>query len=309
MANNKIKIIKIKDLVWIDIVNAGEKEIKYLKQEFNFHPLDLKDCFPPLQRPKLIVQENYIFMILQFPFYNRETKEILPSEIDFFIGKNFIITHHLNELISIKDFFQDLQKNKEAQKKYLSNNPSIILYEILNKLLLYCFPMLNHINLDIDVVEKQIFNGQNKKIVKEILIIRRNIVNFRKTMQPHKSIVRKLIGIAPQFFSISKLNIYFNYLVENTKEIWDHLENYKDSIDALHNTNESLINFKTNEIIKTLTIFSVIVFPLTLLAAIFGMNAINMPFINLPYGFWYIIGIMLVGGILMFWVFKNKKWM
>ena len=309
MANKKIKIIKSKDLIWIDIAKAGEKELKYLKEQFNFHPLDLKDCLPPLQRPKLIVQENYLFMILQFPFYNRQTREVMPSEIDLFIGPNFIVTHHLGDLPPIEEFFQTVQKSERLQKKYFTNNPAVILYEVLNKLLLYCFPMLNHINLDIDNIERQIFNGQNRKIVKEILIVKRNIVNFRKTMQPHKNVIRKLISAATQFFSISKLNIYFNYLVENTKEVWDHLENYKDSIDALHNTNESLVNFKTNEIIKTLTIFSVIVFPLTLLAAIFGMNAINMPLVNLEYGFWNIIGIMLVGSILMLWIFKKKKWM
>ncbi len=280
---NKIKSIKNNNLVWIDVINAEEQELKYLKEQFNFHRLDLKDCLPPLQRPKLIIQDCYLFMILQFPFYNRKTREVQPTEIDFFIGPNFIVTHHTGEIPVIEEFFYIIQNEKQNHEKYLNHSPSIILYEILNRLLLYCFPMLNHINLNVDNAEKLIFNNKNKEAVKEILIIKRNIVNFRKTMQPHKNVIKKLINAAPKFFSITRLNIYFNYLVENTKEIWDYLENYNDSINALHNTNESLINFKTNEIIKTLTIFSVIVFPLTLLAAIFSMNTINMPLINSAY--------------------------
>lgn len=307
--SKKIKIIKINNLTWVDVIKAGEEELSYLKEQFGFHALDLKDCLPPLQRAKLIAQDDYLFMILQFPYYNRKTREILPTEIDFFIGANFIITHHAGEIPILEETFKDIQEDKKLQEEYFVENPATLLYKLLNKLLFYCFPMLNHISLDIDEAEKQIFQGKNKMAVREILIIKRNIVNFRKTMQPHKNVIKKLIHAAPKFFSITRLNIYFNYLVENTKEIWDHLENYKDSIDAIQDTNESLINFRTNEIIKTLTIFSVIILPLTLLAGIFGMNAKNMPIVESGRGFWYIIGIMLLGSVIMLGIFKNKKWL
>lgn len=189
-------------------------------------------------------------------------------------------------------------------------NPAILLYEILNELFLSCFPMLNHINLDIDEIDNKMFARNEEQMVEEISVIKLNIINFRKIMQLHKTIIKKLIEKAPQFFSTAKLNIYFHNLISHTKEIWDNLENYKDTINALHETNESLISFKTNEIIKTLTIFSVIVLPMTLMASIFGMNTLDgMPFLEGNYGFEIILGLMLVVALTMAVFFKKKKWL
>ena len=99
-------------------------------------------------------------------------------------------------------------------------------------------------------------------------------------------------------------------MIDKTKNIWDILNSQKEMIEALEDTNTSLVSFKLNDIMRTLTLFSVIVFPLTLLAAIFGMNTVNsMPFMDSPYGFWNIIGIMLLGSVFMFAFFKKKKWL
>jgi len=304
-----VQQIKTKDLTWVNITKPGKQEIEYLKKSFNFHDLDLKDCLPPIQRPKLFEHNDYIFMILQFPVYNRKTREVTASEIDFFINQNTLVTVHSNELLPLKELFELCVKDEKSRAKYLIGNPGVLIYEILNHLLLYCFPMLNHINLNIDNIEKQIFQGKEKAMVHEILIIKRNIINFRKTMQGHKRVIKKLIERAPRFFSVAKLGLYFHSLIAHTKEIWDSLENYKESIDALHNTNESLISFKTNEVIKTLTVFSVIVFPLTLIASIFGMNVVNIPLMENPYGFFYILSIMLALTLAMFIFFKRKKWL
>jgi magnesium transporter len=105
------------------------------------------------------------------------------------------------------------------------------------------------------------------------------------------------------------LKKYYADLVDHSKRIWEMLDNQKEMVEVLSNTNESLLNNKMTDIMKTLTIFSVIVFPLTLLAAIFGMNAKYMPFVDGIYGFWIIIGMMLVGCAAMLIFFKRKKWL
>jgi len=169
--------------------------------------------------------------------------------------------------------------------------------------------MLVHISTDIDNVENQLRTEFEKGTITEILRIKTNIVNFRQAMQPHKQVIRNLIAEAPRFFPIEQLQVYFNNLVNYTKEIWDLLDNYKDTIDALHETNISLIDFRINEIMKTLTIFSVIVFPLTLLASIFSMNVPGMPLTTNPNGFWIILMLMLAGTLGMLWFFEKKKWL
>lgn len=304
---NTIKVLSTKNLSWVNVTKPGEKEIKYLKKKFNFHSLDLKDCLPPLQRPKLEVRPNYLFMILLFPVFNRRTKEIYPSEIDFFISEDTLVTVHSNKHLTLVDFFKICQK-KSYQEKYLFGSPAILLYEILNRLLLSCYPMLNHINLDIDQIKKQIFGSYEKKIVREILIIKSNIVIFRKTIQAHKNVIKKLIINASQFFSTAKLNIYLDALVEHTREIWDLLEGYKESINALHETNESLISYRLNEIMKLLTIISVIMLPAALIANLFGMNTPGLPFVKIPFAFWIVFFIMLLISLGMIRCFKKKGW-
>jgi len=304
-----IKTIENKKLVWSNISNPGEKELEFLRSNFGFHELDLRECPPPIQRPKLIERNKYIFMILQFPVYNDKTKRIYATEVDFFISPDYIVT--VNEggrLDPLQDFFRECQTNERILTETFESN-HVLLYTILDKLLLYCFPMLNHVGWDIDMVEKKLFKNFDRHMVKEILTVKRNIVNFRKTMQAHKNVLKKLAENAEKFRTPHTFETYFTELVQRTKEIWDLLENYKESINALYETHASIASFRLSNIMKTLTIFSVIVFPLTLLAAIFGMNTLGaMPFVDHPYGFWIIMGVMAVGTIAMFIFFKKRKW-
>lgn len=304
---NNIQTIESTNLSWINVAHQGQKETKWLENNIpGLNPLDIKDCLPPSQRPKLVKHHDHIFMILHFPFYNRQTKQIQSSEIDFFIFKNKLITVHANNLEPLSNLFHDYQKNGLPEP-----DSSTLLYKILHELFHYCYPILNHVSLDIEHVEDKIFEVHDKKlgIIREILMIKRNITNFRKTMQAHKSVLQKFVKQGSEMFPDPNFNERFNSLISHTKDIWDFAQNYRDAIDALQDTHESLATHRLNDIIKTLTIFSVIVFPLTLLAAIFGMNTMNsMPFINSDYDFWIIIGIMFVGTMTMFWFFKRKRW-
>ncbi len=261
------------------------------------------------QRPKLNIRPDYYFMVLLFPVYNRQTREIKPAEIDIFITKDHLIILHYNQLVPLKDFFKNCKEDKNEKDLYLNDTPAMLLYEILDRIYVSVFPMLDHISLNINAIEKNMFAGKERQMVKEILIIKRNIVYFRKIMQVHKNILKKLIS---QQFVFSgrkeKTAIFYNDLLDYVKNIWDLLENYQQTINALEDTNNALVTFKLNDIMRTLTIFSVIVFPLTLMAAIFGMNVVYMPFVGTPLDFWKIIAIMLGATILMFAYFKHKKW-
>lgn len=110
---------------------------------------------------------------------------------------------------------------------------------------------------------------------------------------------------------VDKVSIkkYYNGLVEHSKRIWEMLDNQKEMVEVLNNTNESLLNDRMTSIMKTLTIFSVIVLPLNLLAGTFGMNAKYMPFVNHPYGFWIIVGIMFACSLGMLIFFETKRWL
>jgi magnesium transporter len=298
-------------LKWVMVNNQNDKkEIMALAKEFHFLEHDLNDCLPPCQRPKLIDRENYVFMILQFPLYDRRTGMVEPCEVDFFVGQDYLVTVFDQKLEVMTVLCDKFLKNHKLAELYQEKNPAVLLYEVLNTLLHACFPMLTHISQDIDAVDKNIFDFNHNKIdvIREIMRVKRNIVNFRKVMQAHKSIIQKLVDKSEKMFNTHKLQNYYVNLVNHTKDIWDFLSNYKDTIDALYETHESLVSHRLNQIIKTLTVFSVIVFPLTLLATIFTMKPDRgMPFLNHPYGFWIIVGFMFLGSLIMVLYFKKKK--
>jgi magnesium transporter len=303
--------VSFPSFTWVNIANPTEKDMRRIGEKYKFHPLDLADCISPSQRTKVDVYPKYTFMVFLFPVYNSKTRELLTAELDIFIGKDFLITIHRNDLKVFTDFFDLFRLSSDLRKKYPDKSPEKLLYEILNKLFLYCFPMLDHLSLDCTNIEKAIFGGKEKIMISEILVIRRNITDFRKIMQVHKNALKKLIYSLKDnaIFVMKKTDAYFESLIDYTKEIWDTLENLKERIEAIQDTNESQISFKLSDIMRILTIISVITFPITLLATIFGMNTVKaMPFIDRPYGFWYVVGIMIliIGGMLT--VFKKKGW-
>ncbi|NCN07491.1 magnesium transporter CorA family protein [Candidatus Falkowbacteria bacterium] len=311
MTNNITTIKSSKgSLSWVNIVNAKGKEIDYLKRKYKFKELDLSDSYARqyAQRPKFHQRNDYFFLILQFPYYNKEKREIIAEEIDFFVTKDEVITVHKNNLQPIVSFFNECRKNEFISDQYLGGDNASLLYEIIIRLQFYTYPILDHISVDIQNIEKKIFAGEERQMVTEILYIKRNILNMRKIMEAHKNVMQKIIKENIKFFPMQKQLAYYDHIIEHSKDIWGIMEGQKDMIEALENTNTTLVSFKLNDIMKLLTIFSVIVFPLTLLAAIFGMNTVNgMPFIDTPNGFWAIIAIMLVGSFGMFIFFKKKK--
>lgn len=304
-----IQQIKTTNFSWIDISRCSSEEMKYLKQNFKFHSVHLNDCLSQTQRAKLNVTQKYIFMVLLFPLYNRKTRKITSSEIDFFINSNYLITVHQGELSPLINFFNSCKVNNSQQKKYFSDNPSTLIHEILNRLFSYCIPILDTLNLNIISIENHIFQGYEKKMVREILIAKTNIVHFRKIMQAHRLVVSKLLKKSDIFFSAGKFKIYFDELLENIDDIWENLENLRQSIEAIEETNNSLISFQINDVIKILTTISVIILPITLIATIFGMNLQFIPLTNNPLAFWIIILIMVILFSGLVYYFKRKKWL
>jgi len=145
-------------------------------------------------------------------------------------------------------------------------------------------------------------------MVREILITKRNIVNYRKSVQSHKNVIKKLGKMSHKEFMKNELSVYFSNTLDQAKEIWETLDNLMENIEALHKTNESLISFKLNQVMKVLTVISVVLLPATLLASIFGMNYL-IPFQRAPWGFWFSIGIMIICMVSFLIYFKKKKWM
>jgi magnesium transporter len=303
----------VNGLEWVLVSSNQKREVHWLRRKYELHPLDLKAVMPPLQRPQLVEREEYLFLTLLYPVFHPKTKTIYASEVDFIVTPDRLITVNADGLEPLKTLFEAFQKTTSEKKKvnevFHSGSAFRLCASILTSLEEGIFPMLVHLSSDIDTIETRLFRDYEKNLIQELLRIKTNVVNVRKAIQAHKTVLRQFVRTADDRYGLGKLLPYFDRLIDQTKEVWDALDVQKDTINALHETNASLIDFRINEIMKTLTIFSVIVFPLTLLAAIFGMNTSSMPFVDHPHGFWIIIGLMLLSTLGMLAFFKKKKWL
>ncbi len=297
---------------WVNILNARKPEIDYLKKKYKFDDLDLRDSYAgnTAQRPKFYIRNNYSFLILQFPVFNKKTRTIDAEEVNFFIGNGFIITCHKNNLPPLVELTNLCSVDKFYREQYLSDQNTALLYEIILRLQEYCYPILDHTSLDIKNIENNIFKEREREMVRETLLIKRNILNFRKIMEAHKDVLQKLARTKISYLDYSDMKNYYNDLIENTKNIWDVLNGQKEMIEALEQTNTALISFKLGDVMRFLTIFSVIIFPLNLLAAIFSMKPDKgMPFVNNAYGFWIVLSVIILVALSMLTYFKRKRWL
>jgi magnesium transporter len=302
--------IQHQGLLWVNITKQDEKVLRVAQKRFNLDEQEIQESLPPFQRAKIVKKPGYYFMVLHFPVFDRKTRRLGYTEVDFFLTANSLITAHNNQLAVIDNFFSECQKSAAVRGAFFQGTAVHLLFELLSRLLDAIFPILLHVNEDINSVDKKLFtHAPDKEMVEEILRLKTNVVTFRRTMQGHRTVLERLIMYSGRELDLASYQSYINSLREFANEIWHMLESQKESINALHETNESLVGLRTNTVMRTLTIISVITFPLTLLATIFSIQARGTPFVYDPSGFWIITGIVAVGALILALIFKKMKWM
>ncbi len=290
--------VSLGDLTWIDIARPEEKEREYLAQNYPFHPLDLDDTLSRIQRPKIDEYQDYLFLVFHFPIYRKAERVLASSQVSVFIGRNYLITLHNDELKPLVKLFRECQIDEAARQEYLSRGSGFLLYRMLDRLVDYCLPILNKVGSGIEDVEESIFSIKQKDTLREISRLRRDVIVFRRIIWPMRAVIGRL---EPKIrrFAEPDLAVYFGDMVDHLDRIWDGLDEYKEIIEGLNDTYDSLATHRTNEVVRILTIIAIVMLPVTVVASIYGMN-IPLPFQESSYSLLYVFLIMLVviGGLL-----------
>ena len=294
------------DFTWINIEQPTEEETEYLAQNYPFHPLDLDDCLSRIQRPKIDQYKDYLFVVLHFPVFNKEARVTTPSQVSVFIGQNYLITLHKGELKPLVKLFRECEIDEESRQENFSSGPGYLLYRIIDRLVDYCLPIANKMLENIEDVEDSIFSNRGRSQIKEISMIRRDIISFRRIIWPMRAVIGSLEPKIRRFAKMD-LTVYFGDTVDHLDKIWDALDEYKEIIEGLNDTHDSLASNNTNEVMRILTIIATIFMPITLIASLWGMN-IPLPFARSDNALLYIILIMvgIISGMLYF--FRRRHW-
>ncbi len=295
------------DLTWTDIVQPTTKETDYLADNYSFHPLDLDDCLSRIQRPKIDEYADYLFLVFHFPVFNPEARVTTPSQLSVFIGDNYLITLHNGDLKPLVKLFVDCQINEETRQEHFNQGSGYLLYRVIDRLVDYCLPILSKIGDNIEKVEEDIFSAEMPKAIREISILRRDVIAFRRIIWPMRAVIGSLEPKVRRFTTMD-LTVYFGDMVDHLNKIWDGLDEYKEIIEGLSDTHDSVATNRTNEVMRMLTIIATILLPITVVASIFGMNIELGVFGTSPLSPLYVFLICLVIIIGMLFFFRHHHW-
>jgi magnesium transporter len=299
-------------LTWIHADEPGALEVAELAERYGFHELDSEDVLSRRQRAKIDEYPGYLFLVLHFPRYDKRVQRLNAAELDIFIGPDFLVTLPNVELLPVTYLFRRCEDDPALREELFSKGSGYLLYHVLDDLFDYCFPILDKIAWKLDAIEDVMFEGRAEDAVRDISNAKQEIISYRKIIKPERATLR-MLERATQRFLPEDLELYFGDLVDASERIWDLLDNYKEVIEALDDTNEQVLTRRFNDVLRILTVFSIVFLPGILIASVYGMN------IGLPGGgdperssdavFFVIMTISLALSLALIAFFRRRRWL
>jgi len=297
-----IREINIRWIKWIDWVDLDKNEIYKVIKNYDFHELDKEASLEENQRARIDSYEDYLFMIFHFPKYNANTKIYELNEFNIFLWRDFIITFRNFPWSHIDKIFNKYSKLDISDDTWLKISSGFILYEIIQAMLEKMFKVTSNIKKDLKKIENKVFIKPSSSLVKDIMIKKRNIIVLKHMFSPQVSVMKFLE------FNINKLykwvmEVYFEDLEDKLEHIVNDIHILEEYIESIEDAFKTIIDIRTNAVIKILTIFSAFLLPLTFITSFYWMN-INLPFQNNSY---FVFGIMIITLIWMVLVYLYLK--
>ena len=306
-AEPKVEQVEFGGLRWVNIERPGPLDQAWLEEHFDFHPLDYEDVRSRNQRPKIDEYDDYLFIVLHFPRFDKQIQRLNAAELDIFVGPDYLLTIPNEPLQPVDYLFERCRAREDVRDQLFSKGPGYLLYKIVDDSVDASFPMLRKMGNKLERIENEIFEGRSSEVVRDISNVKQEIINFRKIIRPQRAVVGDLERTKSRYID-AELDIYFDDINDASERIWQMLEGYKETVEALEHTNESVLSHRVNDVLRVLTAFSVVILPLTLIASIWGMN-VAVPGENGATAFWVIVGSMVGLLTAMIAYFRRRGWL
>ncbi len=291
-----------KNLTWIDMEAPTREEVLQVMEKYDVHPLVAEELLGPTLRPKVDVYDNLIYLILHFPTISHKHGKQTEQEVDFIIGKDFLITTHYNIVDPIHDFSKIFEVNSILDKSNIAEHGGFLFFYLIRELYRDLNGELDHIYNTLEYIESKIFKGEEVKMVQLISKVSRDLLNFKEAINPHKEVLESFEVAGKKFFG-KDFSYYLTDMSGEYFKINNMMEGHRDTLKELRETNDSLLTTKTNETMKVFTVLAALALPAAIVASIFGMN-VETPVDN----FWTVVVSILAFTMLLFIFFKYKKW-
>ena len=303
-----INSLKIGEITWRHLNNPSEEDLEFLKDRFHFHPLDIEDCRSVNQRPKIDIYDDYYFLILHFPNFDRQNKFVKIKEVKLFWGKNYIISIEKNPW-GVSQLFDEYEEKIHNDEEINIESSDKLLYRILEKLITESVYLLRKVGLDVELINRELLQEKQVKIIERISVTRKNLILINTIFKPQLRVFHSFeTGQIQGFGDLEYMEDYWGNILDYYQKVWDMTEDYEELIEGLSQTFDSMQTNKTNDTMKILTIISSIILPLTFITGLYGMN-VELPFQAKSWAFYGLIGLMVVVAVIFIVIFRRRKWM
>jgi magnesium transporter len=304
-----IETINFDNVKWVHVLNPSEEDYDFLLDSFGFHPLDIEDCRSVNQRPKIDEYDDYYFLILHFPYFDKANRFVRVKEVKIFWGKDYIVTIGRSHWV-VKNLFKDMQEQRgkgEEEIAELTASSDALLYNILDRLMVETYTLILRIGSEVDAINYDIFTKNADKVIEHISITRKNVIFLNTTFKPQIRVFHKFESGGIKGYA-EDMEEYWGNVLDQYQKMFDMVEDYGELVVGLSKTFDSLQTNKTNEIMRVLTFISTIMLPLTVISGIYGMN-VELPLFDGHWDFIIICGLMVLIIVCFLFYFKRKRWL
>jgi magnesium transporter len=298
--------------LWVDLENSTPEETKYVLEDvFHFHPLSIEDAVMVSTAPK--VEEYtpkdedkftpYIFMVIHAVDYSRKDGVFATSELNFFLGKNFLVTYHEVPIRSVTATEDRCMKGTS----HIARAPDRVAYNLLDSIVDNYKPALDELSLEIAELEQQALQNPTKYTLNKILLVKKEVLHLRQIIGPQREVLAR--------FARGEFKLIRPHLVPYYRDVYDALfqiselaQSYTDSLTGILQVYLNMSSNQTGEVVKLLTLITVITTPLMMVGTWYGMNFHDMPEVLWKHGYWVALAVTAISTLLTIWYFKRRKW-
>lgn len=298
-------LIQQKDqIVWVDLQNPRAEDLALLSEEFGFHPLAIEDAAHAHERPKIDSYDGYYFLIFYALRYDETRRQVLSQQVSVFVGSNYLVCIHQDTIAAIDETIRRWQRYDHD----FGEDVAELLYHLLDTIVDEYFPILDALIERVEEVEAQIFNHFRPEALQEIFTLKRELLLMRRIVAAERDVLNVLIRREAPIYPRDMV-AYFQDVYDHLIRITDSIDTYRDLLSSALDAFLSLQSNQLNEVVKTLTIASIILMSAALIAGVYGMNFEFMPELSWPWGYPFALGLMAAISLLLIAIFKRRGWL
>lgn len=295
-------------VTWVNIVGTTEEDLAGLARLYpQFHPLNLRDCLAQLEYPKVDHHDDYLFLIMHFPVFEKRQRLSVANEVDMFIAGGLLVTAHQGQLKPLVELFDACTQDPAAREQYMGHGASPLMHVLIDRLVNYCFPIVTKVDSQILHIEENLFADRPRHILEEIAVVRRDLIALRRILRPQYDVLCALEeGKWP--WIQEELDIYWRDIRDRLRQLRAMLDEDAEVLDGLSSTIDTLASHRIDEVVRVLTVATIVTLPLMLLFTLYSMN-VHIPYEEHPATFFtvLVLGLLVTGVVL--WLLRRRDWL